>query len=139
MQAEAEEMQRKAEEQQKKMEEQMKKQEAEEAAAAAKAKEGAKPAEGATPAGGTEAPKRRRQAGRRGAAPVPQRAQRMTRALRQGQEEEEEVNGVGPNFLGTARRDSVVSRSAPATDHIAEPEPPRRQTAAPASNCRRTG
>jgi len=57
MQAEAEAMQKKAEEQQKQMEEQMKKQEAEEAAAAAKAKEGAKPADGATPAGGTEAPK----------------------------------------------------------------------------------
>jgi tetratricopeptide (TPR) repeat protein len=41
MQAEAEEMQKKAEEQQKQMEEQMKKQEADEAAAAAKAKEGA--------------------------------------------------------------------------------------------------
>lgn len=40
MQKEAEEMQRKAEEQQKQMEEQMKKQEADEAAAAAKAKEG---------------------------------------------------------------------------------------------------
>lgn len=42
MQAEAEEMQKKAEEQQKQMEEQMKKQEADEAASAAKAKEGAK-------------------------------------------------------------------------------------------------
>jgi tetratricopeptide (TPR) repeat protein len=66
MQAEAEEMQRKAEEQQKQMEEQMKKQEADEAAAAAKAKEdaagkdkgdkggAAAPSGGATPAGGAE-------------------------------------------------------------------------------------
>jgi tetratricopeptide (TPR) repeat protein len=59
MQAEAEEMQRKAEEQQKQMEEQMKKQEADDAAAAAAAKNKAAapaPAEGAAPAGG-EAPK----------------------------------------------------------------------------------
>jgi len=68
MQAEAEAMQKKAEEQQKQMEEQMKKQEAEEAAAAAKAKEGAKPAEGATPAGGTEAPKDGAKPGAEGAA-----------------------------------------------------------------------
>jgi tetratricopeptide (TPR) repeat protein len=61
MQAEAEEMQKKAEEQQKQMEEQMKKQEADEAAAAAKAKEaGDKGAgdKGAAPAapGGPTAP-----------------------------------------------------------------------------------
>jgi len=52
MQAEAEEMQRKAEEQQKQMEEQMKKQEADEAAAAAKAKEEAAAKEGAGKEGG---------------------------------------------------------------------------------------
>jgi Flp pilus assembly protein TadD len=52
MQAEAEEMQRKAEEQQKQMEEQMKKQEAEEAAAAAKAKEDA--AKGGADKGGAD-------------------------------------------------------------------------------------
>jgi tetratricopeptide (TPR) repeat protein len=58
MQAEAEEMQRKAEEQQKQMEEQMKKQAADEAAAAAKAKEAGDkpaPAPGEAPAGGAAA------------------------------------------------------------------------------------
>ena len=104
MQAEAEEMQRKAEEQQKQMEEQMKKQEADDAAAAAAAKNKAAapaPGEGAAPAGG-EAPKdgAKDQAKPEGGAAAPPADDAGAEAARREEEKGQEVVRP-PNFLGT--------------------------------------
>ncbi len=120
MQAEAEEMQRKSEEQQKQMEEQMKKQEADEAAAAAAKKGGAAPAEGAPPAGG-EAPKDGAKPPRaRPPAPalVPRRLPPTTRMRPPPRAKRKRRSSVvGSQNFWEPRLESVVSRSAPGTDH----------------------